>query len=273
MLRNIFGHVDHRGHPNIFFVVLDKVQQFTMFAKPHVDVMPPSYPMEEKDEEGVGLHGFFDKIDHLIGGVAVHGEAVYIVEVDLAQRVEDPANAACGNEVIPQSCIEKGIADGHVAAGIGKSPLGLAVDGVEEDVGLADLGDGAFDGIPAQVVVGGYPISPRQARIAGMEQGVVAELMAFGGCFTPCRHPICHYCRGADNIKSPFEAQAVQCRDDVIQVDVDRVVIGKHYRAGLMIPGGLVLCIAGKGSEDDQEKDEPFHNKQKISGIKLRNKL
>src|SRR5580658_3590884 len=99
MAADIFRYVEHWGDPNVLFVVFDEVQELAVFAKSHVDVVPPSYPVEKEDQQRMGQHRPADQRDHLVGGIAVHREAVDVVEVDLAEGIEGSADTAGADEV------------------------------------------------------------------------------------------------------------------------------------------------------------------------------
>ena len=169
IVSDIFRDVYHRRNPDFLFVILDEMQELAVFTKSHVNIMPPSYPMEKEDQECVGLHGMTDQRDHLVGGIPVHREAVDVVKVDLTEGIENTAHAPGGDKIFLKPVVEQRVMDPPIAAGIGEGSFGLSVDGVQEDIGLADLGDGPFDAILTQVIVCGHPGSSRQTGIAGME--------------------------------------------------------------------------------------------------------
>ena len=101
IVSDIFRDVYHRRNPDFLFVILDEMQELAVFTKSHVNIMPPSYPMEKEDQESMGLHRPADQGDHLIGSIAIHCEAVNIVEVDFPEGIEEAADAAGGDEVVP----------------------------------------------------------------------------------------------------------------------------------------------------------------------------
>ena len=71
----------------------------------------------------------------------------------------------------------------------------------EQRVISPDFIDGPAHGVLAQVVVGGDEAAARQTAVAGMKQGVVAQLVpAFGGQ-APLVEPFGNYRRGANQVK------------------------------------------------------------------------
>src|ERR1700733_42994 len=106
------------------------MQQLAVLIQIDIDIVPPAYPMEKEDQQSMRLHRLLHQVDHIVCRLPVDRITIDIAQIYLRSRLQTRAHAPGPCKIIPERIIKEYIPDLTVAAGIGKGPPVLAVDGI-----------------------------------------------------------------------------------------------------------------------------------------------
>ena len=106
------------------------------------------------------------------------------------------------------------------------------------------------NGGPVEVAMDRHPGTILPGRRTLVEQAVVAQFVAISRCLAPLLQAQAHRRCGQGQIETALQPMPVQGRDRIVQLRIQRVIIGQaHRRIAALWPGEAITCPGDLGEQ------------------------